>query len=171
MQPDQGTGLGDTREGWACAHSSPVLARLPTWCSAGPWNKPGASGCVTRSDWHSETTGFMPRKPAQQDRLGLKCNLGEQLSEAKTGDHSTRTTSHPQARGASGYTVRWSKAQRKAVARRLKSGVLGGGFRHRASSAVCGPWGSALRPRGVEPDRDVVGPARERSGHDGFDAP
>ena len=171
MQPDQGTGLGDVREGWARAHASPVFTRRPTRCRAGPWNKQGASGCVTRSDWHPETTGFMPRKPALQDRLGLKCNPGEQLSEAKTSDHSTRTTSHPQARCASGYTVRWSKAQRKAVARRLKSGVLGGVFRHRARTAVCDPWGSALRPRGVEPDRDVVGPARERSGHDGFDAP
>ena len=125
---------------------------------------------MTRSDWHADTTGFMPRKPARQDRLGLKCNPGEQLSEAKTSDHSTQTTSHPQARCASGYTVRWSKAQRKAVARRLKSGNLIRIYRHRARTAVCGPGGSALRPRGVKPERDVVGPARERSGHDGFDA-
>jgi len=59
---------------------------------------------VHASDWQPVQSGFMPRKPPQQERLGLKWNPGETLSEALAShpnarQQQSRTGTHPCASG------------------------------------------------------------------------
>jgi len=119
----------------------------------------------------------MPRKPGQLCRLDLQCNPVKELCVRGRPRQEEETRRPVQTRSVPA-SPKWDSNQRAAVrangaGRRRATDVNESRIQVNEQGKHCRAGSSGISPaaKGGPAGSDVVGPARERSGNDGVDAP